>query len=552
MRKLKTLSVAIFIVIISFVLGFISCTLVDLETEGSGAWSDNVGAQGSDSVVLENNQDNENKGNQSDDSQKSDGDGSSNEATDDDSSKAEDSKDDTTGNQSSENDTTQDTNKDDTGKEDNNQGSNVSDGNKKTMPAEIVNKNGAKGVLTLISDDGDQRTSDFFHTVIEPAYDSFKVTIAIPTNKVAKVGVSSDGKSYIPSSTGSPYSIAYLDNTYVSAISNSPFKSGTHANMRDFWNTITASGAIELASHSHTHGYWPERDDYHTAGSKIWPKGSVTMEVAASAQILRRGLKQEAAFMIRPGGSEITDTMKNLFRSIVESDSSYLGMRSSNGAPPFKGATTVSAARLNTKDKFKTKDGRYTIATILVRAYEAGFNSTGTGFATTKDSNKTAVKNAGISAWTNYVDYAMQFGQWASIGFHSVVSDSSTASGYQVYDWQVKALMNYVEPLVDSGDLWLASFSDAAKYYFEWSSAELSAQLCNDEYIEVKLTDKETDERFDEALTVKLSIPSEWTTAKLTTGGQTTSLEIHTNSDGSKFVYANIVPADNAISTVRP
>ena len=64
--------------------------------------------------------------------------------------------------------------------------------------------------------------------------------------------------------------------------------------------------------------------------------------------------------------------------------------------------------------------------------------------------------------------------------------------------------------------------------------------------------DAETDERFDEALIVKLSIPKEWTTAKLTTAGQTTSLEIHTNSDGTKFVYANIVPTDNAISTVLP
>ncbi len=71
------------------------------------------------------------------------------------------------------------------------------------------------------------------------------------------------------------------------------------------------------------------------------------------------------------------------------------------------------------------------------------------------------------------------------------------------------ALMEYVKPYVESGDLWLASFSEAAKYYFEWSSA------------------------------------------KLTTGGKTADLEIHVDEDGSHFVYANIVPSAN-ISTIRP
>ena len=426
------------------------------------------------------------------------------------------------------------------------------DSTKFTVSAEIVNKNGAKGVLTLTSDDGDQRTSDFFYTKVAPKYDFFKITVAVPTDKIAGLGITSDGKGYVMNSSGNYSITGYRTNTYNSAISGSIFTSTKYPTMKEFWKQITSTGAIELASHSHTHGPWPATDEivYENA-NVLWPKGSAIKEIRASAQILRNGIGQETPFIMRPGGSFMTTEVSNYFKELVATDGTYLGMRSSNGAPPLVGATTANAAKLNTVNKFKTTNGRLTIATILVRSYEAGFDSTGKAFATTSSSSKSAVKAAGISAWEQYVDYSMEYGQWASIGFHSVVSDSSTATGYEVYDWQVMALMECVKPYVESGDLWLASFSEAAKYYFEWSSAEVSAVNYDEDYIEVKLDDKEEDARFDEALTVKVTVPESWSSAKLTTGGKTANLEIHVDEDGSHFVYANIVPSAN-ISTIRP
>lgn len=422
---------------------------------------------------------------------------------------------------------------------------------KTTVSAEIVNKNGAKGVLTLISDDGDQRTADFFYTKVSPKYDSFKITIALPTNKVATVGMTSDGKGYAMNSSGGYSMSAFLSNTYT-PMNGSVLAKNAYPRMVDFWKKVTDKGTIEIASHSHSHGPWPDTDSLVMENKTvIWPKGTVSMEIRASAQIIRNALKQETLFIMRPGGSFMTTEVSTYFKSAVANDSTYLGMRSSNGAPPFKGATSANAAKLNTVNKFKTQEGRLTIATLLVRGYEAGYNSTGTGFATTKDSTKKEVLNSGISAWTQYVDYTMQYGQWGSIAFHSVVPDSATATGYEVYDSQVMALMDYVQPLVDSGDLWLGHFSDVAKYYFEWSSASVSAVAYDDDYIEVSLTDEETDSRFDEALTVKVSVPDSWNSAKLTTGGKTTTLTIHTDEDGSRFVYANIVPSDN-ISVIKP
>ena len=417
------------------------------------------------------------------------------------------------------------------------------------MPSQIVNKNGAKGVLTLISDDGDQRTADFFYTKVAPQYSSFKITIALPTSKVATLATTSDGKGYQMNSSGGYSFSSFLTNNYT-AMSGSSLTKSSLPKMTDFWKKVSSTGTIEIASHSHTHGPWPAHDNLVMDGSTVvWPKGSAIKEIRASAQVIRNALGQETPFIMRPGGSFMTTDVSTYFKSLFDTDTTYLGMRSSNGAPPFKGMTTANSAKLNTVTKFTTKEGRLTIATLLVRGYEAAFNSAGTAFATNSSSSKSTVQNAGISAWKQYVDYAMQFGQWGSIAFHSVVADSDTAEGYEVYDSQVMALMNYVQPLVESGDLWLAHFSDAAKYYFEWSSATVSASCYNDERVEIKLTDKETDERFDEPLTVKVEIPATWETAKLTTGGKTTALVIHSDANGAQFVYANVVPGNAATVT---
>ena len=413
-----------------------------------------------------------------------------------------------------------------------------------TVGAEIVNKNGAKGVLTLISDDGDQRTSDFFYTEVAPAYNSFKITIALPTKKVATLSKTADGKAWLINEDGK-YALTVLSNNYSSAIKDSPFKGGAYKTMVDFWKKITDSGQIEIASHSHTHSAWGLTDEYNAP----YPAGNVIKELRASAQILRDLIGQDTPFILRPGGH--TDLTSSYFYSLVESDDTFIGMRGSNGAPPFVGATSASGAKLNTIEKFQDATGRLRIATILVRGYEAAFDSTGKAFVTTSTSTNAECIAAGVSAWEQYVDYAIQYGSWASLGFHSVVADNVQGSGYQVYDSQVKALMDYVEPLVESGDLWLPSFAEAAKYYFEWSSATLEAKAYGDSCIKVKLTDEEEDERFDEKLTVKVSVPAEWTSCNAELAGVSEPLTVKTDDNGGKYVYVNILPG-SGIVTLTP
>lgn len=417
------------------------------------------------------------------------------------------------------------------------------------VEAEIVNKNGAKGVLTLISDDGDQRTSDFFYNVVAPEYDSFKITIALPTDNVANLYKTSDGKAYLIDDNGK-YQLAIKSNGYNSAIAGSVFANASdYPTMVDFWKKVTDNGRIEVASHSHSHGdSWPANDDvyYKADGSVKYPAGSVIKEIRASAQILRDLIGQETPFILRPGGTFWENADSAYFYGLVETDGTFIGMRTSNGSAPTVGQTSANGAKLNTVEKFKNPESRLKIATILVRSYEAAFDETGKAFVTSSTSTKDEVLAAGVSAWEQYVDYAIQYGSWASLGFHSVTSDDSQASGYTVYDSQVLALMNYVEPLVESGDLWLASFADAAKYYFEWSSAKLTATQYGDSRIDVTLTDGETDERFDEALTVKVTVPDDWSGVRAESASGYTNLTVHTEGAES-FVYVNIVPDSGTV-----
>ncbi len=407
--------------------------------------------------------------------------------------------------------------------------------------AEIVNKNGAKGALTLISDDGDQRTGDFFYTVVATRYDAFRLTVAMPTGKIAALHRTSDGTAWQKDENGK-YVLTMKENAYSSAIPKSVFADpSTHPTTLDFWKQILSHGAIELASHSHTHAAWGLTDEQNGE----YPAGNVVKELHASAQILRDLLGQETPFILRPGGH--SDLTSEYFYALVERDSTYIGMRSSSGAAPLIGAPSP---KLNTPQKFTEPIGRLKIATILPRSYEAAFNADGSGFATTAESSIEERIGAGVSAWNNYVDLAIKHNGWASIGFHGVGPDTENATGYKVFDSQVLALMDHVQPLVDSGDLWLGSFKEVAKYYFEWSSASLSARIV-DETIEIRLSDKEEDPRFDEALTLKVTVPNQWEKAVLSTNGRSSALQIHTDTDGTHFVYANIVPSDS-VSSVRP
>ena len=419
-----------------------------------------------------------------------------------------------------------------------------------TVSSTIVNKNGASGVLSMISDDGDQRTSDFFYTVVAPRYSSFKISIAAITNNIASLKTDATGKTWLKDSDGN-YVLEIVPNTYTSSINGSVFAgSATHPTKVDFWKQIVSGGQIELISHTHTHAACGTTDEQN--GN--YPAGNVIKEIHASAQILRNLLGQDSPFIARAGGAfwPNNEEFRSYFYNLVSSDPTFVGMRTSNGDPPLPGA---SGTKLNKPEMFTDPFNRLNIGCLLLKGNRASFNADGTNFAFPEGGKMQDVMAAGIGAWTNYIDLAIENGQWASIAFHSIYDGTNTkiiSDGYEVADAQVLALMDYVQPLVDSGKLWVGTFSEVAEYYFQWSTAEVSAKAYGDDRVEITLSDKEEDPRMDSALTVKVNVPGNWTKAELDTNGEKTILDVHIDEDGSCFVYANIVPDAEGVSVLTP
>jgi hypothetical protein len=82
-------------------------------------------------------------------------------------------------------------------------------------------------------------------------------------------------------------------------------------------------------------------------------------------------------------------------------------------------------------------------------------------------------------------------------------------------------------------------------YYSEWSTANVTSKYENGR-VKVTLTDAERDDIFNMALTVKVNVPAIWSSA--TANGQT--LELHRNSNGSAYVYVNIVPDSGTVEII--
>ena len=430
----------------------------------------------------------------------------------------------------------------------------------------IVNKDGAKGALSMIADDGDERTADFLYNVIAPNYSAFKISIAMATRDMATL--QSAGETWAKDENGN-YIYEVSKNTYNSLIEGSIFQDKSkYETMADFWSEILSCDQFEMISHSHSHSDWPVNDDiqYTSSGLVKYPAGSVIKEIEASAQILEDLFGQTSPFIARPGGNFWADTpgvdhspLRNYFYALVDSNPTYVGMRSSNGGPPLLGSSNT---KLNNPEMFASSyDGgawedylRLNIGCLLLKGNQAAFNADGTDYAYPTGGKTADVIAAGISAWENYINLAMENGQWASVAFHDMFDEDTAkyiADGYPVADAQVIALMEYIQPLVDSGDLWVGTFSEIAEYYFQWSTAEVSAKAYGNDRVEITLTDKEEDPRMDSALTVKINVPASWTAAELDVNGEKTVLEVSVDEDGNCFVYANIVP-DQGVSVLTP
>lgn len=402
---------------------------------------------------------------------------------------------------------------------------NVNMNNYYEVGAEIVNKNGADGAVCFVIDDGVWATTllaDEFMT----KYNKIKLTFAVKTKDFATFTTNSAGTAYVMSGGKYTYS-----------------QTTTQKNTVNNWKGIIDNGRCEIVSHTHTHAFHGTNDDggsfkyvknnettVTTSGS--FPQGSSTIEILGSKQVLEELFGIEAVTLIHAGigvrtadyklsdGTVIT-TYKKFFNEVLTkaiNDGKLIGSRGTF-------SPTVEAdlpSKVNTPKIFEDRkvSGIYA---YMVRP----------------DDN--------TDLWTKYIDEAVKSGGLAAFCIHKIVpdADTSTHNGHYILKTQADKLFKHAQSLGKS--VANMTFTEATKYYREWNSAKVTATAYKEESIKIKVTDGLNNSLFNEALTVKVTVPASWTSAKL----GSSNLTVNTDSTGAKYVLVNIVPDSGEVTVTR-
>lgn len=363
------------------------------------------------------------------------------------------------------------------------------------LEASVVWKNGASGVVTFVLDDGDHTTAGFVRDEMQNKYSELRVSYALITSKIATIQTTDDETAYRMTDDGK----------YVYTLKDSEV---------EYWRSHIDAGYCEFLSHSWTHAKWGQNDnggeqtltDYsgNPTGTKVFPKGHITMELAASQQLLRDVFGQSGQYFVKPGTG-----MKEFpfYTSLLTGGSIYEGARS-------------TAKALN--DPSKLKGSYLDINAWMVAATDSPY------------------------AWNDFIDQAVKDGQWATFCIHNIAPDGTSPSGHYIFQENADITFAYANALALRGKLWIATMTEAANYIRLRNATTVSAELKTQDSVTVKLRTSLSGEYFDDiALTVRVEIPDSWSGKVNVSNGSTA--QIQSDSNGN-YVYLELIPTKDTVS----
>ena len=163
-------------------------------------------------------------------------------------------------------------------------------------------------------------------------------------------------------------------------------------------------------------------------------------------------------------------------------------------------------------------------------------------------------KGANASEANGRVDTALANGSWYVETYHYIATkDGRPAAGY-ADNWAVNTgtvsrefcedHYAYIGEKVASGALWCGSFNDVAAYVMERRYASVAYTASTETTITLSLTCEELRDvaGYDHALTVKVEVPSDWSSVSVSqNGGDATAYTAVTES-GKSFIYLDAIP----------
>ena len=360
-------------------------------------------------------------------------------------------------------------------------------------------KNGATGALTIVQDDGFDKTTEFMLSVCRE--NGLKFNIAMIANRVGTLAKNPDG-TYATDENGN-YICSANDNASTA-----------------WWQKIVAENAdyIEISSHSYTHGAWGLNDN------------NVSAEILGSQQLLRT---------VFPGQRVLTFAYPGFSSSIREQEYSL-----AKGMMP---GYYVGARYLSTGMSASLIDPDY---------FWLGANSF--YYSDPAKWGDTSVKNE-MTWYINQINRAVTSGSWIVTMNHMIVESLPTTDrNIQITQEYFRyAIETVALPYIREGKLWNGFFSEVARYVYEYNHCDMNAYRYDDGHYEVKISfDAEvtSPELYDYPLTVDLPVDAGWqhvTFSYTARDGSTVTetLTVETAEDGSSFVRLQVVPLCTATVT---
>lgn len=378
--------------------------------------------------------------------------------------------------------------------------------------AKVVVKNDAKGATAIVFDDGDQQTATFVSDKMKE-YTDVSVSFALITKNLGTL-----------TKVGGEYVIGE-DGKYVFT------QTETQTATAEYWNNLIAStdndgkvlrARVELISHSQTHNM-PDDADYYA-------------ELLGARHILQTLFGYDSEALVTPGGFDKNDDYNRVKMEV------YIAARGTTTVPDVQRmlATLAEFAPENRK-----KIDAFMVTYNKTYLTNGEFNPDNITVEQALNAENAANGVADVSHVENFISAAMESGTLAAFCFHTVRPTTyEKEGGLHIYNEQADAILAYVQRYAETGELWSTTFTTACKYYGAWSTSKLDVRAL-DGVIFVSLTDGEDNEIYDEALTVKISVPDDWQTASA--NGNTLTVK---GENGAKYVLVDILPDSGIVSVI--
>ena len=295
------------------------------------------------------------------------------------------------------------------------------------------------------------------------------------------------------------------------------------------WKSIISTGRWKVASHSDTHSWW----------------GNVTKD--ANGNNVKWEQDNEKMYAETAGSQEI---LRNLFP----------GQRVLSFVYPGFGAESKGLTKQETFDILYSKEARELISDYYVSARYAGENAPA---YVDKDSDwmfldgfflyASNINGTGENSLKNRLESAANDGRIHLISLHAVsdeIKEGEMDSGsYTLSTVDMEKACKLIAEYVEAGKIWNAHYEDAILYVREAQNATVSVSG-DVNALKVTLTDTMDDEIYNYPLTVRITVPGEWTNVKVTQG-ESVSYVTAKYLNGKWLVDAEIVP-DGGVATLAP